>query len=89
VALNAMLLGKCVIASEGPGLSDVLSDEILKVPPEDPAALAAVIARAWEDDELRGRTAASGFRYALSLGGEPELYRRILKQVVAWREAVE
>ena len=56
--LNAMLLGKCVIISEGPGVSDVLSPEqAIFVPPEDPAALAGAIARAWEDRELRERTA--------------------------------
>src|SRR5690349_19003544 len=52
--LNAMLLGKCVIISEGPGVSDVLSPEqAILVPPEDPAALAGAIERAWEDAELR------------------------------------
>lgn len=83
-ALNAMLLGKCVIASEGPGVSDVFSDELLTVPPEDAAALAAMIERAWNDDALREKTAA-GHRYAMSLGGEPELYQRIIDRLVAWR----
>ena len=35
--------------------------------------------------ELRARTAEAGHRYALSLGGEPELRRRILEAIVAWR----
>lgn len=83
-ALNAMLLGKCVIASEGPGISDVFSEEVLTAPPEDPLALAEIIARAWKDDDLRAKTAAAGYRYALGLGGEPELYQRIIDQVVRW-----
>ena len=77
--LNAMLLGKCVIISEGPGVSDVLSPEqAILVPPEDPAALAGAIARAWEDRELRERTARVGRLFAESLGGEQALYQRIL-----------
>lgn len=85
VYLNAMLLNKPVVISAGPGVSDVLQQEAVMVSPEDPAALAEAIARLWEDDELRARTAEAGHRYALSLGGEPELRRRILEAVVGWR----
>ena len=75
--LNAMLLGKCVIISEGPGVSDVLSPEqAILVPPEDPAALAGAIALAWEDGELRERTARVGRLLAESLGGEQDFYQR-------------
>jgi len=77
--LNAMLMGKCVILSEGPGASDVLEDQALLVPREDPQALAAMIRRAWEDDALRRTTAERGYRYALALGGEQELYQRMLE----------
>jgi len=80
--LNAMLLGKCVVLSDGPGGSDVLTDQALICPSGDPPALAALIQRAWEDDELRERTAQAGYRYALSLGGEPELRQRILDVVI-------
>jgi len=86
-ALNAMILGKCVIGSEGPGMSDVFDDEVLIAPPEDAGALAEVIRRAWEDDALRSRTAASGFQYATRAGGEPELYQRIIDQVGVWFSA--
>ncbi len=82
--LNAMLLAKCVIISDCPVTRGVLTDEVLTVPPEDPAALAEMIRRAWEDDALRERTAAAGHRYASSLGGEPELIQRILDCSVAW-----
>ncbi len=81
-SLNAMLMGKCVIGSIGPGMTDVFSTEILSFEPENPAALAEVITRAWEDDDLRNRTAEAGLRYAQSLGGERDLYQRILDQVV-------
>jgi len=81
--LNAMLMSKCVIVSEGPGASDILEQQVLLVPPEDPSALAAVIRRAWEDDALRRATAERGYRYALALGGEQELYQRILEQIDA------
>jgi glycosyltransferase involved in cell wall biosynthesis len=84
VCLNAMLLGKCVIGSEGPGISDIFSGRALFVPREDPRALAEMIHLVWKDDELRTRTAIAGREYALSLGGEPELYQRIIDQIVSW-----
>jgi glycosyltransferase involved in cell wall biosynthesis len=77
--LNAMLMGKCVITTHGVATTDVLlNGEALLVPPEDPDALADAIRRAWEDRELRERTAAAGRRYAESCGGEPELRQRVL-----------
>jgi glycosyltransferase involved in cell wall biosynthesis len=76
--LNAMLMRKCVIMTAGPGASDILTDQALICEPEDPAALAALVRRAWEDDELRERTAEAGYQYVLSLGGEPELRQRII-----------
>ncbi len=84
VYLNAMLLGKCVIMSECSGASDVLTDQALFVPPEDPEALAKMIRRVWEDDQLRIRTAEAGYRHALSLGGEPELRQRVLEKTMEW-----
>jgi glycosyltransferase involved in cell wall biosynthesis len=77
--LNAMLMGKCVITTHGVATTDVLlNGEALLVPPEDPDALADAIRRAWEDRDLRERTAAAGRRYAESCGGEPELRQRVL-----------
>lgn len=87
VYLNAMLLRKCVIMSYGPGGSDVLTDEALFVPPEDPQALAKMIHIAWQDDQLRTRIAEIGHRHALSLGGEPELRQRVLEKAIAWYRA--
>lgn len=82
--LNAMLFGRCVVGSEGPGMSDIFQDEVLTCPPENPSALADTLRRAWEDDKLRNRTAEAGYRYAQSLGGEPELYQRIIDRVSQW-----
>jgi glycosyltransferase involved in cell wall biosynthesis len=79
--LNAMLMRKCVILTDGPGASDVLNGEALICHPEDPDALAALIQKAWEDDSLRERTAEAGYRYALGLGGEPESRQRVLDVV--------
>lgn len=85
--LNAMFLGKCVIGSEGPGLSDVFQNgEVIPVPPEDAEALAQTIRHAWEDDEARTRTGAAGRRFALAAGGEQELYQRVIECVVSWYE---
>lgn len=81
--LNAMLIGKCVILSEGVATSDVLlNGEALLVPPEDPQALAAMIQRAWEDRELRESTAERGRLYSESCGGEPELRQRVLDRAL-------
>ena len=82
---NAMAAGKCVIGTEGPGMSDVFQKEALAVPPEDPKALAEMIRRVWEDDDLRRRTALAGQQYASSQGGEPELYQRIIDDICSWQ----
>jgi glycosyltransferase involved in cell wall biosynthesis len=84
VYLNSMLLGRCVIISQTTGAADVLTEEALLVAPNDVGALRDMIRRAWEDDELRRRTAEAGRRHALSLGGEPELRQRVLEQAMAW-----
>jgi glycosyltransferase involved in cell wall biosynthesis len=77
--LNAMALKKCVIITDGPTSRGVFADEALVVPPADPAALAAAIRRAWEDDALRERTAAAGRRYAERAGGEGRLQRDMVR----------
>lgn len=77
-----MYFGRCVIASRGPGMSDVFADEVIIVPPEDPYALAAAIEAAWIDDDLRGRVAAAGQRYAIQAGGETRLHERIIVEVL-------
>jgi hypothetical protein len=83
-ALNAMLLGKCVIMTEGPQTNGLYSGELLTAKPEDSSSLAAAIDRAWQDDALRLRVASAGQLYARGLGGAPELVQRILDQSIAW-----
>lgn len=80
--LDAMYLGKCVVMTAGPGASDLLTDQALMVPADDVDALRGAIRRAWEDDDLRHRTAVAGRAYATSLGGEPELLNRVLIQCI-------
>ncbi len=83
--LNAMILGKCVVASAGPGVTDLFDDERWSVPPEDPAALTSAIKRAWADDDLRRETAQAGFEYARRCGSEQDFYGRLIDAVVKWR----
>ncbi len=79
--LNAMFLEKCVIGSEGPGISDIFTSEVLTFPPENPQRMAETIRRAWADAALRRTTAAAGRRFALQAGAEPQLYQRIIDEV--------
>jgi len=87
IYLNAMLLRKAVVISAGPGVSDVLTDEAVIVPPEDPALLADGIRKLWEDDIFRRNVAEKGRIYAERLGGEPELRRRIREALVKWQRS--
>ena len=85
--LDAMALGKCVIITEGPGVSDVLTDQALFVAPNDAEQLAKVIVRANTDRELRERVAMCGRRYAESCGTEGDLYQRVAEVIVRWYES--
>lgn len=84
VYLNSMYLGKCVIMSATPGAADVLSNQALIVPPEDPIALREKIRVAWTDDLLREKTASAGRAYASGLGGVRELCDRVLHESLRW-----
>ena len=77
-----MYRSKCVVASAGPGTSDLLTDQAILVPPHDVPALKDAISRVWENDELRRRTAEAGYKYADSLGGEAELLQRVHREAV-------
>jgi len=79
--LNAMYLEKCVIGSEGPGMSDIFTSEILTFPPEDAQRNDRTIRRAWDDSALRRATAAAGRQFALKAGTEQELYQRVIDEV--------
>lgn len=81
--MNAMWLGKAVVMCDGPGASDVLTDQAVIVPPGDPQAMAAAIDELWRNDAKRREYAARGHAYAESLGGERELLERLLRLSVS------
>ena len=77
--LVAMALNKCVIISGGPGAEDVLTDQAVIVPPENPEALAGQIKRLWDDDGRRAEVAARGRGYAEEAKGECRLLSDVLR----------
>jgi len=77
--LMAMAMNKSVIVTEGLATREMLRDEVVAVPPQDPAALADAITQLWTDDELRHRTAENGRRYAEHCGGEARLLADIVQ----------
>ncbi len=66
VAIEAMLAGRAVVASDVGGLRDVVSHGTtgLMVPPGDPAALAAALDSLLDDPGTRQRMGATGRRHA-------------------------
>lgn len=64
----AMHHGKATLISEVPGVREYVRDgeTVLTCAPGDPAAMAAQIARLWEDAELRQRLATGGKQFALA-----------------------
>ena len=82
--LNSMLLGKAVILTEGPGVSDILNDQALIIEPQNPASLRKAIERLWSDDKLRCAFAEQGRKYAESLGGDPEFCARLRDAMMDW-----
>jgi glycosyltransferase involved in cell wall biosynthesis len=80
VYLQAMALGKCVIISSGLGVDDVLGQgQAYIVKAGEPDELREAIEKAWNDPDLRGRYGEAGRAFALPLGGEDDLRRRILE----------
>lgn len=67
VALEAMSLGKAVIATRVSGVLDILNDGVtgLLVPPRDPVALAEACGKLADDDNLRGRLSNAALRDVL------------------------
>jgi glycosyltransferase involved in cell wall biosynthesis len=88
-ALEALALGRPVLASAVGGLCEAVEDERsgLLVPPEDPAALAAALKRLESDPALRARLGAGG-EHSLARGYRAEnmvedyaqLYRSVLAE---------
>lgn len=82
VYIQAMALRKCVILTEGPAAEDVLtSGQAIIVPARDPVALRQAIERALRDDEYRAQFERNGYEWAMPLGGERELYERLLARL--------
>lgn len=84
--LEAMSAGKAVVASDLPGINEVISDEQsgLLVPPGDPVALAAGISRLLGEDSLR-RTfgeAASQVADGLSMSAVGQRYQDLLQSLL-------
>jgi glycosyltransferase involved in cell wall biosynthesis len=79
---NAMRCGKCVVLTDGPGVSDVLSDEACIVSPDNFEVLRDATVRLWNNDQERDYHSRRGYEYARRWGGERELYDRILGNVV-------
>jgi glycosyltransferase involved in cell wall biosynthesis len=91
-ALEAMAAGRAVVATRVGGLAEAVVDERtgLLVPPEDPAALAAALARVLRDPELRARLAAAGpervaegFRADDLVEAYEDLYFEVLAEAAA------
>lgn len=72
VALEAMALGKAVVAAASPGQREVLVDGVsgLLVPTGDAGATAEAVGRLLDDDALRARVAESGRARAARFGEE-------------------
>ncbi|TAJ07485.1 MAG: glycosyltransferase family 1 protein [Planctomycetota bacterium] len=86
-ALEGLAAERPVIASRVGGLATLIEHEVsgLLVPPEDPAALAAALARVLRDPALAARLARAGRERALAafapqrmVDAYEELYRRVL-----------
>jgi len=60
--LEGMASARCLVATDAPGICDVLTDDLdaLLVPPRDVPALAAALTRVLEDDGLRTRLGCAG-----------------------------
>jgi glycosyltransferase involved in cell wall biosynthesis len=90
-AIEAMACGVALVATTGGALPEVVGNDGetgLLVPPDDPSALAAAIARLLDDDELRSRLGAAGrqrvlgrFTWPVTAAGTAAEYRALLDDV--------
>ncbi|HEX3947316.1 MAG TPA: glycosyltransferase family 4 protein [Acidimicrobiales bacterium] len=94
-AIEAMACGVAVVATTGGALPEVVGNDGetgLLVPPDDPGALAAAIARLLDDPALRARLGAAGrqrvlhrFTWQVTAEGTTDCYRALLDRPVATR----
>jgi glycosyltransferase involved in cell wall biosynthesis len=83
-ALEALACGTPVVASDLPALREVLGDQAELVPPDDPAALAAALARALDDPggepaRAARQTRAAGFTWENCAQATLSAYRLALE----------
>ncbi len=82
-----MALKKCVIISNGPSVDGSIKDEAILVPSEDVDALESAITSAYNDETRRRGYAERAQAYALSLGGEDNLYRSLIEILASENQA--
>lgn len=88
VYLVAMALKKCVIISRGYGVDQIIpTGSACVVEPEDPNALRAAIDTLWHNEKKRKSIAENGYLYAMSLGGEKELCKRIIDVILLYHKS--
>ena len=84
VYIMGMALRKCVIISEGLGVSDVLQPhQACIIPAGSARALRDAIEALWNDDNRRAAYAEAAYSYAAPLGGEDNLRASILGAIGA------
>ena len=84
VYIMGMALRKCVIISEGLGVSDVLATgQACIVPPGDASVLRGAIVSLWNDYARRAEYAEAAYAYAFPLGGEDNLRASVLRAIGA------
>lgn len=83
VYLEAMILKKAVIVTEGPSTNMILENEhnALLVKPADSNELRQAMQRLIEDGALRNKLAMNGYTYAYNLYGHERMRADILKQI--------
>ena len=80
--LEAMAAGKPVIATDVGGVGDLVSDNGILIPAENPGAMAAAMEELYLNEELRGRMSQRAICYAAdfdvsnTVAGYCELYGR-------------
>jgi glycosyltransferase involved in cell wall biosynthesis len=80
VVIEAMSLGKPVIATQGGGPSEIIAgpDQGILVPPDDPAALAAALISLIDDPERRARLGGRGRERVISDFGVDTMARNFV-----------
>lgn len=81
VYLEAMAYRKCVVATSGPGVNELLDGQALVVPAGDAQALRQAIQRAYREEGYREAFAERGFRHALEVGTGKKIWQSVAEAV--------